>query len=229
MRDTIKNKPYFEEYIARQESRILKFSDKLHNGEVKEDRIFPVQKKIYNLKFSIFQAKYSKGEDLEILKEDFLKIVLEFPKYWSSVSGYIDMLWMLSIAIMFEVDTKELEILSNLIVKNNVEDWLLGYLLSSRDIKCPYSDWEFQFDNPYGHLKKIISHSNNPGKDLKDYLENKWYTSHDDMAWYEIHNHDEKLYSGYWSYESGAIAKILNIDDRTLREVKYYPYDLVHY
>ncbi|WP_149023628.1 PoNe immunity protein domain-containing protein [Listeria rocourtiae] len=39
----------------------------------------------------------------------------------------------------------------------------------------------------------------------------------------------KKIYSGYWSYESGAIAKVLQLDDEVLKEVKYYPYDLVHY
>lgn len=36
-------------------------------------------------------------------------------------------------------------------------------------------------------------------------------------------------YSGYWSYESGAIAKVLQLDDEVLKNVPYYPYDLVHY
>ena len=39
----------------------------------------------------------------------------------------------------------------------------------------------------------------------------------------------EKLYYGYWSFEAGAIAKILNLDDSNLKNVPYYPYDLVHY
>ena len=229
LRDKIKNKQYFEEYIAQQENRILKFSDKLQKGEVREDRIFPVKTKIYDLKFSIFEAKYSKGEDLEILKEEFSKIVFNMPQYWNHVSGYTEILWMLSIAVMFEIDRKEWEILTDLIIKNNMDDWLLGYLLSSREKDCPYCHWKFKMENPYGYLKNIISHSRTQGNDLKDYLENKWYIAHNEMAWYEIHNNNEKLYSGYWSYESGAVAKILNIDDSMLRDVKYYPYDLVHY
>ncbi|MDD7379168.1 MAG: DUF1911 domain-containing protein [Lachnospiraceae bacterium] len=36
-------------------------------------------------------------------------------------------------------------------------------------------------------------------------------------------------YYGYWSFEAGAIAKILNLDDSSLKDVPYYPYDLVHY
>ena len=32
-----------------------------------------------------------------------------------------------------------------------------------------------------------------------------------------------------WSFEAGAIAKILNLDDECLKGAKYYPYDLAHF
>ena len=56
-----------------------------------------------------------------------------------------------------------------------------------------------------------------------------WYVGHKNMGWYDIHKAKEKLYYGYWSFEAGAIAKILNLDDSNLKDVQYYPYDLVHY
>ena len=34
---------------------------------------------------------------------------------------------------------------------------------------------------------------------------------------------------GYWSFESGALVKILGLDDSSLKEVQYYPYDMVHW
>ena len=37
------------------------------------------------------------------------------------------------------------------------------------------------------------------------------------------------LYFCYWSFEVGAVAKILSINDSGLKDVLYYPYDLVHY
>lgn len=39
----------------------------------------------------------------------------------------------------------------------------------------------------------------------------------------------QNIYYGYWSFEAGAIAKILNIDDDSIKNISYYPYDLVHY
>ena len=66
-------------------------------------------------------------------------------------------------------------------------------------------------------------------KNKKEYLEKYWYVGHKNMGWYDIHKAKEKLYYGYWSFEAGAIAKILNLDDSNLKNVPYYPYDLVHY
>ena len=43
MRDTIKDIKYFNTFINEEQARVKKFSDKLKNGEVKQDRIFPVK------------------------------------------------------------------------------------------------------------------------------------------------------------------------------------------
>jgi hypothetical protein len=34
---------------------------------------------------------------------------------------------------------------------------------------------------------------------------------------------------GYWSFENGALVKILGLDDSSLKEVQYYLYDMVHW
>ena len=53
MRDTIKDIKYFNTFINEEQARVKKFSDKLKNGEVKEDRIFPVKSKMHDLKLGI--------------------------------------------------------------------------------------------------------------------------------------------------------------------------------
>lgn len=57
----------------------------------------------------------------------------------------------------------------------------------------------------------------------------KWYKLHKDAAWYDSHKSKQDIYNGYWSFEAGAIAKILNIEDSSLKDEPYYPYDLVHF
>ncbi|WP_221644983.1 PoNe immunity protein domain-containing protein [Listeria booriae] len=46
---------------------------------------------------------------------------------------------------------------------------------------------------------------------LKTYLDSKWYAGHDDMGWYDSHFLQGETYSGYWSFESVALVKRLNV------------------
>lgn len=229
MRDKIKDKAYFDDYITQQKSRIKRFTEKLEAGSIREDRVLPVLKKVDSLKYSIFEAGYSRGDGLDELKETFLNIMRDFPKFTNPKSEYVDTLWIVSIAIMFEIEGEEWDTLSKYVYDSGIDDWLLGYLMSSRNGNKGFCDWEVRIGNPYNYLKNIIETSNIRIEKIQDYLENKWYKAHRETAWYDIHKSSEKLYSGYWSYETGAIVKILNLDDRSLIDVPYYPYDLVHY
>ena len=62
---------------------------------------------------------------------------------------------------------------------------------------------------------------------LEKYLKEDWYNK--EYECYGAHKSSQNIYYGYWSFEAGAIAKILNLDDSNLKNVQYYPYDLVHY
>ena len=62
---------------------------------------------------------------------------------------------------------------------------------------------------------------------LEKYLKEDWYNK--EYECYEAHKSDQNIYYGYWSFEAGAIAKILKLNDSNLKNVPYYPYDLVHY
>ena len=62
---------------------------------------------------------------------------------------------------------------------------------------------------------------------LRKYLEKEWYKKHRDAAWYDSHKIEHVGYLGYWSFESGAIAKIMGLDNEKLKGVQYYPYDMV--
>lgn len=88
---------------------------------------------------------------------------------------------------------------------------------------------EFEFNGIYDCLKPILDHKEDKHCELlKDYLQEKWYEIHRDCAWYDSHKLGKSTYYGYWSFEAGAIAKILNLNDSSLKNVPYYPYDLVH-
>jgi hypothetical protein len=51
-----------------------------------------------------------------------------------------------------------------------------------------------------------------------------------DLSWMARHHKSQwNIHSGYWSFESGALVKILGLDDSSLKDTQYYPYDMVHW
>ena len=79
----------------------------------------------------------------------------------------------------------------------------------------------------------VYNSSNNQSKELsiqklEKYLKKEWYRGHSDCAWHDDHKYGIR-HDGYWSFESGALVKILGLDDSSLKGLPYYPYDMVHW
>ena len=105
--------------------------------------------------------------------------------------------------------------------------FLFDYKLND---KVSNMEGEIKFKKQYIFLQEIVSNPNEREELLIRYIKKDWYRVHAGMDWYNSHKKlDKMLYKGYWSFEAGAIAKILNIDDSRLKDTKYYPYDLVHF
>ena len=219
MRDKLMNEQYFSEFINEELERINRFNTKLRNNEVREDRIYSVKKKIDSLKFGVLVAKYSYGEDLNRLKTDFVQLLNDMPLYWNNNSSYVEMLWMMSLAILFDASKEQFSVLSDLVLKYKYNDALLQFMTRYKlEGIVGKIEEEYLFSVPYEKLTDVIANKEHNSDILKNYLLKHWYVGHKDAGWY-----------GYWSFEAGAIAKILNIDDSSLKDVQYYPYDLVHY
>lgn len=52
------------------------------------------------------------------------------PLYWKGNSGYIDMLWMMALAILFDVNRERFGILSDLVIQYNRKDALLEFFVN---------------------------------------------------------------------------------------------------
>ena len=124
------NEKYFREYILEETGRIKNFQNKLENNEVREDRIQSVKRKIDAIQFELLIARYSSGEDIEKLENDFIQLLNDMPLYWNGNSGYIDMLWMMALAILFDVSREKFGILSDLVTQYNRKDALLEFFVN---------------------------------------------------------------------------------------------------
>lgn len=86
-------------------------------------------------------------------------------------------------------------------------------------------DVDLIFPKDFSLLQKAAQ-THNKREPLQEYLP-CWYR--EDCGCYEAHKSSQKIYYGYWSFEAGVAAKILNIDDTGMEHMPCYPYDLVHY
>ena len=62
---------------------------------------------------------------------------------------------------------------------------------------------------------------------MKRYLE-KWYEASRRECFHGTHK-GSAVFLGYWSFESGAITYLLDIDDSSYRDHEFYPRDMVDY
>lgn len=176
-------------------------------------------------------ALYSLGAPVKEIKQLFPKVIQYFTDIWNKEGSYSNLLKIMSLAILFNISKDQLKGLLDLIKKEQLNDKLIDFLVQYIDSDWENNGSEYLFSNPYGYVQNIIEaeNQNTALELLKVYLEKEWYKGQNDTGWYESHKGNKDIYSGYWSYESGAVAKILRLDDTLLREVPYYPYDLVHF
>ena len=225
MRDTLKNLEYFNNFVNEDSARINRFEDKLKHGEINPERILAVKSKVHDLKLGVLTAKYSRGDDILTLREEYIKLVDGWEEIFET-EYYNKNLKMLSLAILFDVEKSISEKIKLIMGKYNVDDWLIEFFIKSFDGEQVEEKKNLLFNKPFYTLKQVVYEENKTDL-LKKYLRKEWYNK--DCGCYGAHKSKENIYYGYWSFEAGAIAKILNLEDGDLRDVPYYPYDLVHY
>jgi len=228
VRDTLKDERYFTELIDRYVLRIKGLKDKIESGQTAPDRIRPVMQAIYRVKLDIWQARYSKGDPVSELVEPFRELALDFVADFVP-DWYTDSLWLLSVGVMLEVDDVVFNALAGTIMEKCDEDWLYYYLIHYRQPEVGYQESPLLWIKPYQVLQQMVEEAEDKPAAMLQYLKRSWYQAHRSTGWYNSHKSNLDIYTGYWSYESGAVAKVLGLDDSSLEGVQYYPYDLVHH
>ena len=111
------------------------------------------------------------------------------------------------------------------LVENNAkkiaDDRLLKCLATY--VKDGSIEWDesLTINEAYVGLNEVFS-SKNKEVALLNYL-GKWYEARKEFAWYNTHLSDSDTYCGYWSFESGAISKMLKLKEDVLSQSVYFP------
>ncbi|KOS60613.1 DUF1911 domain-containing protein [Lysinibacillus agricola] len=224
-----------------------KFIDK-NIGDIKgleEDRKNGIQRNPYDnksiieakyLRNCIYEtekiiAKYSLGEKINTMVEDFENAITYLENKGEREVGYINLLWMISLGILLDTDKKNIVRLAKQVEKENINDSVIEYLLCASDIGYTKITNVYFKENPYAKTREIIELAQTDKKEaskrLQKYMEKEWFKGHYDYEWKNAHK--EPGYVGFWSFETAALAKILELDDTSLINNNHYPYELAHY
>ena len=220
LRDIIKTSAYFNAYIENEDKRIAKFSEKL-STLVDENKKSQCEGYIASFIKNKMSAQYSRGDSREEVRKTFDAYLEHIGK--SKISSYADYVDMLSLLVIFNVDTSKLRGLKSEGVKN---DALMQSLLShivkkASDKKISVLAYPDTYSSFYDFLEEKISE-----KELLDFVSTKWYASCKDVYWYDSHKSKENTYAGYWCWLAAAVLKIKNGHFSTEISCKYFPSDL---
>ena len=110
MRDTLKPKEYFDQYIQKMSEGIKKFENGLAEGKYQADKILFIKDYILQKKIGIIIANYSKGDPLDDIKQEFDSTVELFCEAWDD-SVYDSNIIYASLAYLLglEADTEDRE------------------------------------------------------------------------------------------------------------------------
>ena len=233
MRGTIKDDTYFAEKLQKNGADIEHYEALVEKVVAERGESDRGAQMGYAVLFTSYRNRinllYSTGNKDSEIKPCFENLLKYYVKTWEPRYSYFDLINVLSLAVLLDVkaDNELVNELIGKIRKADYQDYLVdqlaGALDTSYEPRCP----EFRWKKTYQPLKEIAENAAVNAVDLlKQYLDDQWYGIHKECAWYG--SHKTELYYGYWSFEAGAIAKLLGLDDTSLRDQKYYPYDLVH-
>lgn len=183
---------------------------------------------IINMRFYALRYGYILGSDLNQLHNEYLEISNDFQKidYLVHSNNIVDIL---ALGILFEDSLENLKKIVKLGDLSKVNDIVFDYLANGCGIKRTFNSKYFQ-DDDNKVLTEIIQLAQIDNKKASekfvDYIENEFSKNY----WGENWSGDVgEEFLGVCLYAYAAIAKILNLDDSSLKDNPYYTYDLVHY
>ncbi len=232
VRTPFKDHPYFDKEIERLQKTIQQHStptdtsfDSFHYWSLAAKHC------------KLIELKYSRGVPVTGIADDYQKALLDYVKGWKEGEAtYDDLLWMISLGILFDVPKDDFETLKDYTLKtdqnNNAQQWTpdaLLWFLINKNLNLPQKNYyTLAYPDIYGNLYQLTGLPPTEVTELlKTYL-NDWYSLRKEAPWYNSHL-KEKGYSGYWAWEVAAVVKCMQINDEDLKDNPFYPYDMAHW
>lgn len=233
-RDTLMKDELLDSTIQFYEDRIAQYEANLRNPDITSSDRQLFHDVIAQNSLSLFIARYSRGDDLRSLRHTLSSVVeallackvddIPNPVNFAYLEGYVRALWIISLAMLFEVDHGLLERLVRFIGQGG-QDALFDYLLGLR-IPQTVSASTLLYPNPYLPLYRAF-HSEGEERDtfILQFLK-QFYPAMKETSWYDLHLRREHEFFGYWCFALAALVKGLGIPDASFADNYFYPKDL---
>src|SRR5699024_8328990 len=101
------------------------------------------------------RAHYSLGDRVNGLEEGIIDAIQDLEKSEKEGIGYLKLLWMVSLGILLETDKENIKRLSEIIKKQQLNDFVVDYLLCACDIGWSHISNSFDKEIPYANTKEI--------------------------------------------------------------------------
>jgi len=210
-RDSRFGTDHFQDFIERSQATLDR-----HPGYVKALR-------------EIVSGIYSAGYPLEQVRASYIDYLKEVSSSMATTyPNGIDVLNLMSFALMLGVHDDERDMLAAVAAKDNCGEPFYAFLEDALGLEHPLltgkkGTWKF-----FPTLQAI------PDKEGKQdfiatYLKRNWYNSWRSEYWWGEHQGGAIRYFGYWAWEFGALVKAWGLDDSSFRGNRYYPADMAHY
>ncbi|SEO09756.1 protein of unknown function [Duganella sp. CF517] len=204
---------------------------------------------VANQTFDLFLLKYTGGESIDALCDDFTKVIEAFelntkyereysndtnfpPLRFAEIDDYERAMQIIGLCYLLH----RRDLLPRLAAmldgafaaKDTLYEDLFAYELKDR-----YEVDEWYHDKPYRDLINSF-YRDTPEEsivDVEKYLRT-WYQSMKKAPWHDSHLDTSEgggAYCGYWAIEAAAAVFLLDLDDRSFRDHVVYPKDLVDY
>lgn len=251
MRDSLKDKEYFETFLKTKVELVNFNVDSILSGKMSERKIERAYFRNFSFRIQSIIAQYSMGTSSFEMKQPIHSIINDISELWSSncskitgndgnkldqymVSPYEQFLNLLSLAYLLEVSDSDFQILVDIIDRDNISDNLYEFIIKARFADRKQNRPE-EYDKEHSVILKVYdklrratekSDKAEASKLVQQFLEKDFYHKH--MNLYNSHKSKANTYCGYWSFEAAAVVKIMGLDDSSFIDNQYYPKDLVH-
>ena len=252
MRQNYKDLKFYKRYISELEFTEERSNERHNLGQIPADRIQTSLDLFRKQQLKKAILKYTFGEPIEEVKSEFKKVVNYANENWVGLwtlklssdkflkqyilSGYDEMISMLSLGYLLNIEESDFRKLVDLIDQDGVKDFLFEFIIRAKlKDRQPIAEESyhefFVIPKVFEKLRKAITETDKTKTEklVKEFITKDWYKNHKGQGWYDCHKSKHDTYFGYWSFETAAVVKIMDINDENFHDCPYYPKELIEF